>query len=63
LLYTCNTDVILSMTNDGLCIQKKKKKRNSMVKRWMLLLHMNSIYAKTHEGGSNGDQKDGGGSL
>jgi len=60
LLYTCNTDVILSMTNDGLCIQKKK---NSMVKRWMMLLHMNSIYVKTHEGGSNGDQKDVGGSL
>jgi hypothetical protein len=35
-------------------------KKNSMVKRWMLLLHMNSIYANTHEGGSNGDQKDGG---
>jgi hypothetical protein len=36
----------------------------SMVKRWMLLLLlMTSFYVKIHEGGRNGYQKDGGGSL
>jgi hypothetical protein len=50
------------MTKDGLCIQEKKIEI-AWLKRWMFLLHMNSIYVKTHGGGSNCDQKDGGGSL
>jgi hypothetical protein len=52
----------LSMTNDGLCIQENDI---AWLKMWMLLLLllMNSIYVKTHEGGRNGNQKDGRGSL
>jgi hypothetical protein len=48
------------MTNDGLCIQENDI---AWLNMWMLLLLMTSIYVKTHEGGRNGDQKDGGGSL
>jgi hypothetical protein len=40
-----------------------RKSGISWLKMWMLLLLMNSICVKSHEGGRNGDQKDGGGIM
>jgi hypothetical protein len=41
-----------------------RKNDIAWLKMWMLLLFlMTSIYVKTHEGGRNGDQKDGRESL
>jgi hypothetical protein len=38
------------MSNDGLCVQKKKNDI-AWLKMWMLLLFMTSIYVKIYEGG------------
>jgi hypothetical protein len=40
-----------------------RKNDISWLNMWMLLLHKNFIYVKTHEDGRNDDRKDGGGIL
>jgi hypothetical protein len=47
----------LNMTNDGLCIQEKWHIRVKDVD--VSIVTYNSIYVNTHEGGTNGNQKDG----